>query len=212
MNKYIVLTLLGASSMVAFSQGAMNFGNNLGASTFRAPIFSPSFNPVVGQGTGTSFFPQGATSYAGLSLLSGTGFTLALFGGPASVVDPSALTLITQTTFRTGGASGFINTTTVTFPGVQPGTQAKFQIRVWDNKGGTVTSWAQAIPSSPSYATSPMVTTGPLGGTDSNGNLFPTNPDSTGWTAFSLPILPEPSTYALAGLGAASLFLFRRRK
>jgi hypothetical protein len=37
----------------------------------------------------------------------------------------------------------------------------------------------------------------------------------TGLTAFNLtenPVIPEPSTFALAGLGLASLLLFRRRK
>lgn len=41
----------------------------------------------------------------------------------------------------------------------------------------------------------------------------PTNPATLdGWAAPVTLVVPEPSTFALAGLGAAALLLFRRRK
>ena len=36
--------------------------------------------------------------------------------------------------------------------------------------------------------------------------------DSIGMAAFTVPTVPEPSTFALAGLGAAAMLIFRRRK
>jgi hypothetical protein len=56
--------------------------------------------------------------------------------------------------------------------------------------------------------------TGAAGGTGASGNAFPPFPlfGGTGITqGFTLGI-PEPSSIALAGLGAATLLLFRRRK
>jgi len=41
---------------------------------------------------------------------------------------------------------------------------------------------------------------------------FPTASPDTVFPAFTVGIVPEPSTFALAGLGAAALLLFRRRK
>ena len=217
MKKFIVLTLLGASSIGAFAQGSLTFGNNINATIFRAPIFGPvPTNPgqqIVGQSTSALFFPTGTTLYQGATFLNGTGFSLAVFGGPNSTVDPANLVLLTQTTFRTGGSAGFVNTGAVQIPGADAGTAGKFQVRAWDNLGGTITSWALAL-ANPAVAkgTTPMVTTGALGGVDSNGNAFPVAPDSTGWTSFNIAAVPEPSTFVLAGLGAAGLLIFRRRK
>lgn len=65
---------------------------------------------------------------------------------------------------------------------------------------------------------------GAAGGTDSGGNavpafpLFNTGTPTTGGVPLSTPTdlyiitVPEPSTFALAGLGAAALLIFRRRK
>jgi hypothetical protein len=36
--------------------------------------------------------------------------------------------------------------------------------------------------------------------------------DTVGMAPFGIGFLPEPSTFALAGLGAAALLIFRRRK
>lgn len=212
MKKLITISLIAASAVGAMAQGSLNFGNNLGASVFRAPISGPvtgnSAQQISGQGTGALYFPTGSTAYTGTTFLSGTGYTLALYAGASSVTDENLLSLVYSTTFRTGGSAGFITTTTVPIPGVQPGTSAKFQIRVWDNAGGSITAFANAI----TRGESAMVLSGALGGTDSNNVVFPINPDSTGWTAFNIYTVPEPSTFVLAGLGAASLLIFRRRK
>lgn len=210
MKKIIVLTLVGAASIGAFAQGSLNFGNQLGSTVFRAPISGPvPGNPTLaihGQGTGPLYFPQGSTDYQGATFLAGAGFTLGLYAGAASVVDPSLLTLITTRTFNTGGAAGFITTSTVQIPGVDAGLGAKFQIRAWDNSTGA--TWEQAT----IRGQSEMVLSGALGGVNAQGTLFPINPDSSGWTAFNIAVIPEPSTFVLAGLGAAALVIFRRRK
>jgi hypothetical protein len=42
--------------------------------------------------------------------------------------------------------------------------------------------------------------------------FFPAAAPNTIFPSFTLGLIPEPSTFALAGLGAVCLLLFRRRK
>lgn len=209
-----LVAMVAGVCLSASAQGLLNFGNNLGASLFRAPIFysEPDFYfPVSGQGSGSLFFPTGAVNYGGANLLSGTGFTLALYAGASSISDPNQLSLVYTTTFRTGAAAGFINTTSLAIPGVQPGKTAKFQVRVWDNQGGTITSWYDFARFSVANNVSQVVSTGPLGGTDSDGTVFPINPDATGWTSFTIYVLPEPSVTRLLIVGGVGGALFFQR-
>jgi hypothetical protein len=223
MKKILLTTLLTAGVASAFGQGAITWGNN--PTGFRAPIYgleTTGDTSVAKSGQSSIGTPTGSTVYTG-ALLAGTGFTFAVFAGPSSAVDSSALSFLASTTFRTSTGSaalpaGLVNGATVTVPGVNAGEQAKFQIRVWDNQGGTVTSWAQAAPlwnngQGPLAAgVSSVVTSAALGGIGTDGNPNST-PATIGWTSFALTAaIPEPSTFVLAGLGAAGMLIFRRRK
>lgn len=208
MKKTLITTLLLAASLPAFSQGFLTWGNN--PTGFRAPIYGPAPGATTLSVSGQSSLgtPSGSTVYAG-PLLSGTGYTFAVYVGPVSAADSSALTLLVSTTFRTGtGAlpNGLVNGGTVTVPGVGPGNPVKFQIRAWDNKGGTADFAGADI-----KGVSSVITSAALGGIDTAGNIVST-PATTGWNSFNIYAVPEPSTFVLAGLGAASLLIFRRRK
>lgn len=208
MKKTLITTLLLAASLPAFSQGFLTWGNN--PTGFRAPIYGPAPGATTLSVAGQSALgtPAGSTVYAG-PLLSGTGYTFAVYVGPISAANSSELTLLVSTTFRTGtGAlpNGLVSGGTVTVPGIAPGNPAKFQIRAWDNEGGTKTFATASI-----YGFSPVITSAALGGIDTGGSIIST-PATTGWTSFNIYAVPEPSTFVLAGLGAASLLIFRRRK
>jgi hypothetical protein len=218
MKKTLLTSLVVAAATSVFGQGAIDFGNNFGATVYRAPISGPQTNDatasLTGNGSGALYFPTGSTVYNG-GFLSGTGFTIGLFAGPQSATE-SSLVPVALRSFLTGGSSGFITTTTITVPGADAGTQAKYQIRVWNNQGGALATWAQAeaawLSGLVAAGKSPVVSSGPLGGVNSDGVAFPVNPKTTGTTSFNIYFVPEPSTIALAGLGMASLLIFRRRK
>jgi len=199
------------------SQGLIQFGNSFGsgATGFRAPIFGfDSSNPTLSQvGNPPSPLgnPGGTTVYAG-PLLHGTGYTIALFAGLAGTSE-SELMLVMATTFRTASGNvlpaGLISTTTVAVNGVWPGQTATLQIRVWDNKGGTITSWAQVL----------ALDQQDIGDRTAHGSssLFqsylgalwpptlPVPPATVGWESFNIYIVPEPSVIALGLLGCAAL-------
>lgn len=131
-----------ASGQTLLAQTTVVFANRVTSSpcgTIDAPIYGPQAGcpqeMLRGQGTNQG----GSIHYTG-QLLSGTGFTAALFGGPVGSAEGS-LTLVGQTTFRTGALAGYLVPSTLPLP-ANAGT---FQVRAWDNKGGTLASWAQVV-------------------------------------------------------------------
>jgi hypothetical protein len=181
--------------------------------------------PVLTDGLG-----HGGTAgltYGG-SLLQGTGFSVALWAvtssNPDSALDPNSpanaqnglvpgsLTSFDATTRR--AYWGFFNAPvpSPSVPGVVGGasdpTRIKYQVRAWDNKGGTITTWAQVL-ADPTIAHGYSAVTlldQPLGA----GSTLP--PNLLGFQSFQLFVVPEPSVIALGVLGAGCLFMLRRRK
>lgn len=201
MKKTLVTIAVAALTISSFAQGTVNVLNNL-SGTFRAPIYGPQAgNPGTSlNGNTATGLPAGTQVYSG-PLLQGSGFTFAVYYGAATVTDPAALTLLTSAPFRTGSAAGLITSQLSTLvPGTAEGGSAKFQVRAWDNENNTKT-----YDNATFKGASPLFLQ-PLGG----GVLLAT--DMTGWTSFNIYAVPEPATFALAGLGAAALLIFRRRK
>lgn len=205
MKKTLVTIAVAALTVSSFAQGTLNIVNNV-TGLFRSQIYGPELGNQTLSLTGNSAagIPAGGTVYTG-PLLQGTGYTFAVYYGAASVVNPEALTLLATTTFRTGSGAGIITSLNgFVVPGIAAGEQAKLQLRVWDNAGGATFDTATF------RAQSPMFTSGALGGVGTGGPVL--TPDMTGWTSFNIYAVPEPSTFVLAGLGAAALLMFRRRK
>jgi len=207
MKKILLTSLLAVASIAAFAQGSISVGNGITATRF--PIYGPQVSDPTVQVVGNGNFsaPTGSTVFTG-GLLSGTRYVIEFWAGPASATDFSGLTLITSTTFRTAAnaaalPNGITQTILGTVPGVPADAQAKLGVRVWDTQsvvGGTGYAFATVRGQSPA-----LFLSAPLGG----GLTTPPN-----WVgqSFSLVAVPEPSSMALAGLGAASLLIFRRRK
>jgi hypothetical protein len=166
----------------AYAQGTVNFANT--ATPTGVAGGAPVFDV---DGTtrleGTAYLGQ---IYGGL-----TAESLAPYGDPLG--------------FRTGVGAGFFLATTTPVPiaTVAPGEAATIVIKVWEAAGGTSFEVAQGAGFKFGESAPISVTTGGVGSPPSlPGNLV-------GLTSFSL--VPEPSTYALLALGAAALFLRRRK-
>jgi len=228
------ILLIGATLMLAhaaFSQGTVVFNNRIGTTTTSAPgeVIAPIYgvNPTAPtqriSGNTTTGVPAGSTSYGSSPFVAGNGFTATLWAAEASTVQGDAtannLVQVSSTTFRTSTSGSFAGTVlqpaNAIVPGVAADTQrGTFQMRVWDNQGGSIGTWAEALAAWTqgriAIGWSELFTTPyALGGTANPPNP---PPNLQGLQSFNLVTVPEPSVIALGVLGAGCLFLLRRRK
>lgn len=197
--KKVLLTLCAAVVATSvMAQGTISFNNRV-TGTIVTHVYLGGTSQMAGNGANDT--PSGGMDWAGLTALSGAGYSAALLSGVS--VDNLVFQPTSVTTFRTGAAAGFIAPVTVTLSNVpKDAPSAFFQMVAWDNQGGTVTDWRNALVS----GASPVFTVAGIGG-----DLTPT-PNPVGLQSFNIYPIPEPSTFALAGLGAAALMIFRRRR
>ena len=130
---------------------------------------------------------------------------------PESSLVPAAPT----TTFGTGGSAGYVRGVTSTFNNIPPDTDAStIEMVAWDNSSGLYPTWVQA---SAAWQAG-LIAAGESGpwiqdlysfGTESYpiNNLDP----SQHVVSFNLYFIPEPSTFALAGLGVI-LLIYRANR
>ena len=243
MKKYLLAAMLASVAAGAFGQGLVVFYNRSSSGTpgpVVNPVYgvdstcptcvkqgAPS-SSITNQGSPAPV-PAGTQVYGGAPL-EGSGFSAAIWGTldkPGDTTDDAILNDKTKdpnatALFRVAGTTaslrGFWTSSTVTVAGVpdgatDPNARGRFIIRAWDNKGGTLTTWAQALAAFTAGQTAigeSAIFTIPaaLG----NGTPSAPNPNLVGFESFQLHTVPEPSVIALGVLGAGCLFLLRRRK
>jgi hypothetical protein len=183
----------------ALGQGIVRNANNI-TGVMRALIY--------GVDPADPFFGRPGPNGFGGPLLQGTGYTIQLWGVGGTTLNQDALlpAISGISIFRTGSAAGIWNETAASIqngPG-GAGSHATAQVRVWDNRGGTVVTWSDAradrsIPSGASL----------LFGIDDLGDGVTTPPAMLiNLQSFELTI-PEPSTIAIAIAGGTMLFFVR---
>lgn len=217
MKKVLVFALALACAQGAFAQGTVRFVNNA-TGFLRANIYgvdpSNPYNSKTGQSASDT--PAGSTVYGGPALL-GTGYTVQLWGASGVLASDSTLALAASgtSTFRTQtAAAGIFNETAAILNNVPGGasSHATLQLRVWDNKGGTITTWDAA---NIAWQNGQIAAgKGSLFGVDALGDggavAAPLLLNMTSFQLSMVPV-PEPSTIALALAGGVGMLFLRRR-
>jgi len=201
MKKLLVLTLLVGATAASFGQGVISWANT------SATLISTDPDGPLGP---TAPGPMAVRADAG------TTFHFGLFLAPVGTSAPSGLddanwqqvTAYTMNSTAAAGAgrmlnSGLANTS------IAPGTSVNFIVRAWQSSTGGA-DWTAARPGLTWIGTSSLGTLIVGGGAFPTPAAFGVAPGMIG--GFVVNVVPEPSSMVLAGLGAASLLLFRRRK
>jgi len=104
------------------------------------------------------------------------------------------------------GAPGQYQIGAVTLNGIAAGANVWVEVLAWNN---SETTMAAALAGSTLFGNSPVVTLA----TPPNSSVAPpTVGNAVGFSGFQVNPVPEPTTMAIAALGAASLLAFRRKK
>lgn len=205
MKKTLLTLSLAVASVAAFAQGKITMGNNASHLVY----FAATGLKAQDSGLALTGLTQAATP-------SGSTFLIDLYGG-ASAGSLTLQTTVGLNTLAGGGGFGNVNFTS---PNLAGGVQATFQIKVREvgfltaeesRDAGAYYGFSQIFtmfPSSTIAFNSIVNAGGTAQSTWANGTQVLGN----GLGAISVQVVPEPSSMALAGLGAASLLIFRRRK
>jgi hypothetical protein len=188
-----------------------NFGTGLTSTGADIPAGTQTGytgTPLGGSATGAT----SPTDYANGNLWSVQLYAAAGGSTPVPVAGATA-------NLYTSGNAGLYDVTgnpAVSIPGVAAGAAASLQIAAWYNGGGTITSYAAAQTAQVPSGLSTIGTENLGGGTVTPPDLpGPGNTGVTGGiTSFSLTssAVPEPSTIALAIMGASAFLMRLRRK
>ena len=206
----IVFFCLGSGRSVT-AQGTVNFANRVLGKVI-APVFGIEPCPCASTpitGNNINGVPPGCRVYNGAPV-AGTGYTAALYAGPlGSAADQ--LVFVAATGFRDASGAGFFVGREVAVPGIAPGERATFQVRAWDNRGGSLTSWQQVVaagdvPRGVSALFSPAA---PLGGLGTNGEMHATV-NLNGLTSFNLTAPAEIGCAPLCRPASQAVALGRR--
>jgi len=181
MHRLAGILLVAFLSANAFAQGQVNFSNYVPAAN--PPVIAP-FTVAGWEPT----YPNG-TGLGGIPDWKAQLVLVTAGNGRTPVGD--------ITTFRSSppAAQAYLNAITVVVPGIDSGQSATLLVRVWDGL---------YYEASQRYAESVPITITLGGGTSVPADL-------TGLQPLVFYLMPEPSTLALAVLGAG-LLLFRRRR
>jgi len=216
MKKLLLTACVVACAGSVFAQGTVYFITGL-TGTYVTHIYN---NPAVTaqvRGMGSADNPAGATDWSGYTSIAGSGYSAALMSIPSGDPTLNPVWASATTTFRTGTTAGRVAPITVTLGNVAAdAASAALTVFAWDNKAGTITdptaAWAAWAAGTIAGGTSAKITLSAIGGGTTGLNTPPNLYASGELTSFNIYIVPEPTTMALAGLGAAALLIFRRRK
>jgi len=199
--KRVLLTgaAICAFTFGAFAQGLINVGNNTEG---QYVSLTTAGNYYTGNYSLEVWMLNGAAVPADLTGVNGS----VAGGAPADAV-LLADTFKLETTFTGAMSGGLFSQGSLNMVDTVPhGANVVLALAIWN----TSSAWVDGVPRGVAVFANPVGDPAPLVGPPG----LPA--ELTGWTALTsdlvMTAIPEPSTFALAGLGAAALLIFRRRK
>jgi hypothetical protein len=213
MKKTLILGILGfaAAAASSYAQGTIalnNFSSSIAPHALQDVVYGVGSGGTVGQGVNNTFtagfywvsgsqagaFNSDATGIADpASLFTGTGSFIAATGSGSTGGFANAI--------DTGGAKGEYAPPLAFNPGLGQGASVTIMIVAYNG-----TSYLNANTTARGHSQAFVMTT-------SSGTAAPQlsgSVESDG--GFAVHPVPEPSVFALSGLGAAALMIFRRKK
>jgi len=204
MKKVLLATFIAGGLVAsAYAQGQIQFSTGPGAVLFNGASL-PTGNPA-------SVGTYGELNIAAYAATAGTALPLT---ATAAAALPSAWVESTTVEHAIAPLPGAVPGTTWTDNAVGPGGTAQVEILAWT---GTFGDWNSALAAGTGLFawTGSALSGGQLSWSQltGNGNTVAAQvPPSGAVNQLVFQTIPEPSTFALAGLGAVALLIFRRRK
>lgn len=209
----IALAALAVASSV-FAQGTVVFNNRV-VGTIVSKVYAANpadiYTQQIGNAAGDA--PVAGTLVFGGAPLAGTGWIAELWAANGANAPESSLVAATPTTtFRTGAGAGWVTGTTASLTGVAgDAPAATLQLRVF---ASTYSTWAAAEAAWNADKTATVfIGKSGLFNLSNIGGTVNQAPNLVGLQSFSLVanFIPEPSTFALLGLGTLGMLIFRRK-
>ncbi len=193
------------ATLSTFGQGSVGYQNTAGVGTEKYIYGVDSANPM-------------SNVLGGTREKVGAGYFAELFWGrPGSSEADLKPIEASLTTFKTGSNAGLLNgNSRLIILGALGGAKVTLQLRAWDNKEGTITSWEQVIAAQSNvcvpHGESALILNYELSGPDlENGpHVGSGNLAKAGLQSFAVLCTPEPSIIAMSALGFCALLLRRR--
>jgi hypothetical protein len=194
MKKLLTLVALACATSFASAQGLINWANS-----------STTLISVNGSPMPVSTTPATTYNFGLFIAAAGT-------AAPTGINDANWQFVAAYAVNSTAaaGAGRMLNPGIATVTGFGAGSSVSFIVRAWQSTTGGG-DWAAAKPGILTSGTSALGSALLGGGAIGTPSAFGVGAGQIG--GFNVPtVIPEPASMALAGLGAASMLLFRRRK
>ncbi len=210
MKKTLLTLALVAATAAAFAQGKVTIQNDdthlVTFTTDSAFMMSADKASLTGQAVPTTgALPSGGFLVFGLYAGTSPSSMTLVTAVPAGQTIPAIVPI--NSAAGSGLPAGWITPTHALLP-FEGGTLASMQVRVWDSQYGSFEAAAGRgyLGESAVFNMTPGLSTKLTYPGINNGG-------GTTWAGpITVALVPEPSTFALAGLGAAAMLIFRRRK